>query len=74
MSGILPSRRPSAICAVAYKRANTQKLIPGEPLYAVKPGTFPAVFVKIGRVKGTPKSVDEGLRNLLRKRQVDLNA
>jgi hypothetical protein len=39
MSGILPSRRPSAMCAVAYKRANTQKLIPGEPLYAVKLGT-----------------------------------
>ena len=35
----------------AYKRANTQDLIPGEPLYAVKPGTFSAVFIKIGKVK-----------------------
>ena len=50
--------------------AKTQTMIPGEALYVVNPGTFPAVFVKIGRVKRTPEPVDEGLRNLLRKRQV----
>jgi hypothetical protein len=36
--------------------AKTQTMIPGEALYAVKPGAFPAVFVKIGRVKGRIKS------------------
>jgi hypothetical protein len=35
----------------AWQRAKTVTLIPGEPLYGVKPGTFPAQFVKIGRVE-----------------------
>jgi hypothetical protein len=48
-----------------YKRAKTQTLIPGEPPYVVKPGTFPDCSLASDGVKGKPSPVDEGLRRIL---------
>jgi len=51
----MASCRPRTALCAPWCRLQTcehsTELIPGEPLYAVKPGTFPAIYIKIGKVK-----------------------